>query len=495
VELDRIAAVLRPRSPWESVDHGFFLVRAWWKAVYGTWIPLLFTTWAIVLLPLHRYPGWALLIVWWLRPVLERVPLFVLSRALFSATPSFGEVVKALPKLLRGHLIPALVIFRATPARSFHLPVWELEGLRGRDRWRRSSVLARDVLSQAVLLTVGMSLLDLFVILGGAGLGSFLFPERDVGFLDIGPLFSGAPIATNDLVLLLVLMFLSQGLLGPLYVAGGFALYIDRRTIVEGWDVEITFRSLARRLTATGTMAASLLLACVVACGQLAADTVPQSTPGQPQGTGAPEASIERVLSHPDFATKRTVTHWVPKNRKDQKAPDDDFVGAVEGVSALWSVLRPVFAFVVLVFLAVLLWRFARRAWEERSPQDVRLGEKRQTLKRGELARTEELPADIPAASLSAWQAGRHEEALSLLYRAVLARLVAEGLPLSAASTEADCLAASRRSGPAHREDYVRRLVRAWQGLAYAHVDLPEAEGQGLCVEFGPAFRPKKEPE
>ena len=34
----------------------------------------------------------------------------------------------------------------------------------------------------------------------------------------------------------------------PLYVAGGFSLYLNRRTVLEGWDIEIAFRRMARRL-------------------------------------------------------------------------------------------------------------------------------------------------------------------------------------------------------------------------------------------------------
>jgi hypothetical protein len=34
----------------------------------------------------------------------------------------------------------------------------------------------------------------------------------------------------------------------PFYVAAGFALYLNRRTLLEGWDLELAFRRLAARL-------------------------------------------------------------------------------------------------------------------------------------------------------------------------------------------------------------------------------------------------------
>ncbi len=36
-------------------------------------------------------------------------------------------------------------------------------------------------------------------------------------------------------------------LIEPLYLASGFTLYLNRRTELEGWDIEIVFRQLAAR--------------------------------------------------------------------------------------------------------------------------------------------------------------------------------------------------------------------------------------------------------
>ena len=41
----------------------------------------------------------------------------------------------------------------------------------------------------------------------------------------------------------LVALFLIE----PLYVASDFTLYLNRRTELEGWDIEIAFRQLAAR--------------------------------------------------------------------------------------------------------------------------------------------------------------------------------------------------------------------------------------------------------
>ena len=35
--------------------------------------------------------------------------------------------------------------------------------------------------------------------------------------------------------------------LEPFYVAAGFALYLNRRTLLEGWDIELALRRIAER--------------------------------------------------------------------------------------------------------------------------------------------------------------------------------------------------------------------------------------------------------
>ena len=51
-------------------------------------------------------------------------------------------------------------------------------------------------------------------------------------------------------ILFNILHAMAVGFIGPLYVAGGFTLYLNRRTILEGWDIEIAFRRMAPRIAA-----------------------------------------------------------------------------------------------------------------------------------------------------------------------------------------------------------------------------------------------------
>src|SRR5206468_3106666 len=55
-------------------------------------------------------------------------------------------------------------------------------------------------------------------------------------------------------------------LLEPFYVAAGFALYLNRRTLLEGWDIEVSLRRLAQRHAA----AAMLIVCWALAVGAVA---------------------------------------------------------------------------------------------------------------------------------------------------------------------------------------------------------------------------------
>ena len=84
------------------------------------------------------------------------------------------------------------------------------------------------------------------------------------------------------------------------------------------------------------------------------------------------------------------------------------------------------------------------------------------------------LPDDIPSAALALWRAGRHAEALGLLYRGAIARAHERfDLRLSPGATEGEVLRAVAPAAPAAL-DYFTALTRAWMAFAYAH-QTPEA--------------------
>ena len=145
MDLDRRQAELRARTSFEAIDLGFAMTRRWAPSVWKGWLvgvaPLLVVLWlSSFVLP------WMVVafVAWWLKPLYERVPLFVLSRGLFGATPTTAETLRALPGLFWHRLFMALTVYRFDPARTFLTPVSLLERLGGRARSRRRSGCSPD---------------------------------------------------------------------------------------------------------------------------------------------------------------------------------------------------------------------------------------------------------------------------------------------------------------------------------------------------------------
>lgn len=105
--------------------------------------------------------------------------------------------------------------------------------------------------------------------------------------------------------------------------------------------------------------------------------------------------------------------------------------------------------------------------------------------------RPQSLPDDVGAAAAALWQRGEHRQALSLLYRGVLSRLVHQhGVPIVAASTEDECVALARAQLSPNRGAYVQRMVGAWARAVYGAELPPTALMLDLCQEFAVHFAP-----
>ena len=121
-----IAVELRPRTAWEAIDLGVAMLRRWWRAVF---VPhaIVFGVVAAFAAALGAWLGkpWvALLLIWWLKPLYDRVVLHVLSRTVFGEQPRTRAVLGAWREWLGSGLLGSLLL-RWWPdmGRSFSLAV------------------------------------------------------------------------------------------------------------------------------------------------------------------------------------------------------------------------------------------------------------------------------------------------------------------------------------------------------------------------------------
>ena len=144
MRIEALTLAVRPRLPFEAMDLGLRLVQSNWGAVYTAWAVALVPVLCLATAACYLVDAswlWSTL-VWWLKPFYDRALVLVLSRAVFGEATDAGDVARALPGFFRTGLVRGLTWGRLDPSRSFTLPVWQLEGLRGAARRQRSALLA-----------------------------------------------------------------------------------------------------------------------------------------------------------------------------------------------------------------------------------------------------------------------------------------------------------------------------------------------------------------
>ncbi len=472
MRLEDMTVTLRPRQPWEAVDLGCAMVRRDYGRLFVLWASTVFPLWVLVCVLLRDAPVWIPLAVWWLKPLYDRVTLFFLSRAAFGVRPGFVETWKEWPRLWITNCLPALLWRRFSFIRSFALPAQMLEGLRGSAVNRRIRTLAMDGGGSGFSLSYAFSKIEAVAWIGLMWGTYDLLPESATpdwhGIFNAFDFENTIPDA-----------FLWWGaachmvivtLVEPFYVGAGFGLYLNCRTRIEGWDVELAFRRMATRLTSA---------AAAVVIGVLLVGGMPASM----QAAEGDEAAkvVQEVLKNPEFEIHKVQTkRWVPDFEESEgdmpDVPSLDFIGVI-GELLFWLLVVGLVVWLVIYLVNnrhIFISRGASKA-PVRAPKVLM----------GMNITRESLPDDIVAAARAAWAAGDFKEALSLLYRGSLSWLVTRRrVPITDSDTEEDCLVQVLSAGDKTEADYFRQLTGAWVQVAYASLPASNAEMETLCDQW-----------
>ncbi len=472
MQAEQITVQLRPRNAWESISLGLLFAQRHWPSVLLPWAILLGITGTVFTL---AFPddelGTASLIVWWLKPVFDRLLLHIYSAALFGRQLSTGDALRALPRLLfNSGLLLNLTLFRFSPRRSFVLPVWQLEQLKGHARASRIRTLRYPETNYPMWLTAACANFEWIITLGLLGLLYLFIPAGvEVNFFN---LFSDADSVVWVDRLGNPLYFLAIFLIEPLYVAAGFMLYINRRTHLECWDIELTFRSMAKRLRQQLQKGATaLILAPLLAIALL---TPNHDSLAAPRPLSEAGETIEQVLQDKAFGEEKTITMWVPREKTSSKheTSDDQWL---ERLRQLAHYLAETFRALLWVLVAVLvgLLLLYRKQW-------MSLGGKRKTetdtpaaaepsLAEASAEAPQALPGNIARIAEQHAENGEYREALSLLYRGILQRLKDNAQGLSDGATEDEVLQLAEHNLDAAHRAYLHDIVDTWKYIAWGH--------------------------
>ena len=484
MRLETIAVQLRRRSPWEALDLGHALLRNWAARVYGAWFA---TYWlvGIVLLLFWPWPGYALFVLWWLKPLFDRVLLHVFSRSVFGADCSVPGVLRQLPRLLHGPgVLSGLSLRRLSLARAFLLPVWQLEEQRAGAARARFRLLSWRYRGYAVWLSffcANMSSVLLFAIL----FTLLALAPVDSPDLSFGEWF-GEERATMQHVLSHLAFMLAETVVEPLYVASGFALYLNRRSELEAWDIELGLRQLAARRAATGApMPAWLFFVLALSCPLLAPSPVRAEAMPRPVSAevprGAAREAIEAVLADPVFGQVKDDWRW----RWRQEAASEAGRGGREGLEGLSSaiaffaeLLRGLVWIAAGLGLAVAVFLLVRH----HQARAMAMAQTSAPFVSGRDCSPRALPVDVVAAVRVLLAQGKAIEALSLLYRGALVALVdRRQIEFAPGDAEDDCLRRIAGRLPEAAERCFAEVVEVWRRAAYGRQSVAVATVERLA--------------
>ncbi|MBE8591168.1 DUF4129 domain-containing protein [Pseudomonas sp. MAFF 301449] len=500
MRLSDASVAIRPRTAWEAMDLGVLMAREHRVLLMGSWALVTLPVFALLTALLWNYPSTAIFLFWWFKPAFDRLPLYILSKSLFGETPGLKQAVRQWPKLLNSQLLASLTWRRLSLSRSFVMPVSQLEGLDGQARQQRLGVLLqRNAGAARWLTTVGVHL-EIGLWFGCMALFYLLIPQQ----LELDWDWQRLALATGSEALWLehlgnAFYALILVLWEPIYVACGFSLYLNRRTVLEAWDLELVFRRLRQRLS---NVASLLLLALGLTLLPYSPHAMAEE--GKPLSHESASQSIKSLLDQPPFKNPETVTRYrfgeekpVAKNKahSDGKLPawlqalldnfnSNTFKHVAQGLEVLlWSVL--------IGGLVLLIWRY--REWlrtfvSRREPRKPKAAKPVPAQLFGLELATESLPRDIASTAEQLWST-QPREALGLLYRGLLSRLLHDfNLPLKSADTEGQVLERVHLLQQPQLMAFSDELTRHWQNLAYGHQLPPASAQQKLCNDWRALF-------
>ena len=483
MELEKVTAEIRPRTQWEAIDLGLRLTGEHSIALFKGWMASVFLLGLLILGICHQSVGWGIFLIWWLKPIWECVALHPLSRSLFGEHSTWRETMMVLPDellknkglVLMGVVLTALgwflhsdsgdavnskagfvflywcvvfglLFYRSSLSRSLVLPIRYLEGLGGARYKARYQTLFYRSVSSAIGLTCICLLMELLLCGSQVYFALLMLPdgvEISESLTWDAFLEEESKFLPNWIWVVLGVCYLNAvSVVAWFYTGAGFGLYVNTRTWVEGWDIELKFKGLGQRL--------GLILLGLLMLGSSARLEANQDA--------------QRVLNQEDF---RVDTRPVYED-KEREESSDSKPKAGDGVFA--GIGQFLFWMIVITVFVGLIWVVMRNLHMFRGSPEGSAGElKKVTTVAGLNVEPENLPSDLLSEARKMWESGQYQEALGLLYRGAISSLVTRQLvEIEESDTEIDCLRRVVSRGEIASASYFSLLTNAWISQAYA---------------------------
>lgn len=498
MQLERLAIVLRPRHSNEAIDLGVRIAINWFKPLYGAWLSFTLPIIAIIwgLLSWAEASHFAILFtIWWMKPLYDRIALFVISRAVFGDAPTVTKSLKAIPTLLtKTGLFRALTWARFTPYRSLTMPVDVLEGIRGRSARVRRSAISNYIGVNAVFLTLAGFIIEQVFPICAMAFMAMLSIDSSINSSILLDILQGDIDYLHALPVGLYILGLL--LWEPIYVAAGFSLYLKRRSDLEAWDIELQFRKMEKKRNKSSSTLLGLALV-IFGLGFVIPETGYASEDNQSVRERAIEQSpqvLKDILQQSEYGgeiVKKQLKFNNDKEKKKEekpkksrpKPPEYTNQGAFSGIAGvsqivLWIGLGLIVCGIIYFILMRLPVLDQNNKKQSKPPTEIA----------GLDIQPESLPQNIAEVALSLIRQGDSRSALSLLFRASLSVLAhRDRVAFHSSDTEQDCIRRIKRSN-LQSTDFFITLTQLWLAQAYAHRSPDINKLEQLCREWPTHF-------
>lgn len=274
MNLDKLTVNVRPLAGFQAMDLGMMMARKWFMPLWGLWwrrmMPLIVLiaafciaravwSWDIAW-------GWISFAIWWSKPFAEMPLVCYLSQKLFDKEFDSDQAWQLMAQNPKNDSVTLLTTGRLGFRRQLLMPILMLER-QAKQRRQRLLVLSHSQSNALIWQTLAFLLIENLLVLG---IGIFIIQLLPQMIAETLPLEEWQRHLPNWLeALLLTLYLLVISVVGVFFVASGFAAYICKRSVLEGWDIELKFRKLAHRHQASlAVLGADKSINKIVAKGQ-----------------------------------------------------------------------------------------------------------------------------------------------------------------------------------------------------------------------------------
>jgi hypothetical protein len=253
MNMDTMKVAIRPMSTPQALDLGMVMARQWFMPLWQIWLGMALPIYLVFYLgglwldinfafSIGAYGG---LVFWWFKPLYEKPMVLWLGQALFADAPRVKTSILSGWRQILTHAPTLLISKRLSLQRQLLLPILLLEQPDNKQFKARTQILSRGQGSGLGWHTTVM--LHIEMILGIATLvliwqlmpTQFVKTETLFTLIEQGPLWAELGWA--------LIYFLAASIVAPFFIAGGFAVYLTKRCLLEGWDIELVFKQLRHR--------------------------------------------------------------------------------------------------------------------------------------------------------------------------------------------------------------------------------------------------------